>query len=240
MMVNKQFVFSFLAAVVIALFPLQSVSAMEPPVLSVQGTGQAKLAPDEASLSLSVITDGRSAQEVQAENARKMQAVTEAVKGLGVEDRFIRTSNLSMQPRYDYKNGERKLKGYTATNSLRIEVKDLSKLGRIIDRALNAGANKVDSLEFGLQAPERLQQQALKKAVADARSKAEVIAGALGKSIVGLRQVSEENSGYMSRSYSMPMLAAAKADNGAAVETPVSPGELELSATVHIDFILSE
>ena len=240
MMVNKQFVFSFLAAVVIALFPLQSVSAMEPPVLSVQGTGQAKLAPDEASLSLSVITDGRSAQEVQAENARKMQAVTEAVKGLGVEDRFIRTSNLSMQPRYDYKNGERKLKGYTATNTLRIEVKDLSKLGRIIDRALNAGANKVDSLEFGLQAPERLQQQALKKAVADARSKAEVIAAALGKSIVGLRQVSEENSGYMSRSYSMPMLAAAKADNGAAVETPVSPGELELSATVHIDFILSE
>ena len=240
MMVNKQLVFSFLAAVVIALFPLQSVSAMEPPVLSVQGTGQAKLAPDEASLSLSVITDGRSAQEVQAENARKMQAVTEAVKGLGVEDRFIRTSNLSMQPRYDYKNGERKLKGYTATNTLRIEVKDLSKLGRIIDRALNAGANKVDSLEFGLQAPERLQQQALKKAVADARSKAEVIAAALGKSIVGLRQVSEENSGYMSRSYSLTMLAAAKADNGAAVETPVSPGELELSATVHIDFILSE
>ena len=239
-MVNKQFIGGFLAAALLALFPLQPASAMEPPVLSVQGSGQAKLAPDQAGLSLSVITDGRSAQEVQAENARKMQAVTEAVKGLGVEDRFIRTSNLSMQPRYEHKNGERKLKGYTATNTLRIEVKDLSKLGRIIDRALNAGANKVDSLDFSLQAPERLQQLALKNAVADARSKAEVIAGALGKQIAGLKQVSEENSGYMTRSYSLPLLAAAKADNSTAVETPVSPGELELSATVHIEFILSD
>ena len=240
MMVNKQFVFCILAAALLAMFPLQPAFAMEPPVLSVQGTGQARLAPDQAGLSLSVVTEGQSAQEVQAENARKMQAVTEAVKGLGVEDRFIRTSNISMQPRYDYKNGERKLKGYTATNTLRIEVKDLSKLGRIIDRSLNAGANKVDALEFGLQAPERLQQLALRNAVADARSKAEVIAGALGKRIVGLRQVAEENSGYMPRSYAMPLLAAAKADNEMAAETPVSPGELELSATVHIDFILSE
>jgi uncharacterized protein YggE len=76
--------------------------------------------------------------------------------------------------------------------------------------------------------------------VADARSKAEVIAGALGKRIVGLRQVSEENSGYMTRNYSLPLLAAAKADNEMAVETPVSPGELELSATVHIEFVLSD
>lgn len=239
-MTKRVFIFSLLAAVLLAIAPLQSVSAMEGPGLSVQGAGQAKLAPDQAGLSLSVITDGRSAQEVQSENARKMQAVTEAVKALGVEERYIRTSNISMQPQYEYKNGERKLKGYTAANTLRVEVKDLAKLGRIIDRALNAGANKVDSLEFGLQAPERLEQMALKNAVADARSKAEVIAGALGKRIVGLRQVSEENSGYMTRSYSMPLLAAAKADNEMAVETPVSPGELELSATVHIEFILSE
>ena len=239
-MTNRKIIFSLFAAVFLTIMPLQPASAMEGPGLSVQGVGQAKLVPDQAGLSLSVVTDGRSAQEVQSENAWKMQAVTEAVKALGVEERFIRTSNISMQPQYDYKNGERKLKGYTAVNTLRVEVRDLAKLGRIIDRALNAGANKVDSLEFGLQAPERLEQLALKNAVADARSKAEVIAGALGKRIVGLRQVSEENSGYMTRNYSLPLLASAKADNEMAVETPVSPGELELSATVHIEFVLSE
>lgn len=169
-----------------------------------------------------------------------MQAVTEAVKALGVEDRFIRTSGISLQPQYDYKNGERKLKGYAANNTIRVDVKELAKVGRVIDSALRAGAGKVDSLEFSLNAPERLEQMALRNAVADARSKAETIASALGKSIVGLKQVSESNSGYMTRSYAMPMLAAAKTNGEAAAETPVSPGELELSATVQIEFVLSE
>jgi len=233
-------IFSLLVAAFMAAVPLNGALAMEGPGLSVQGTGQAKLAPDQASISLSVMSQGQSAQEVQAENARKMQAVTEAVKALGVEDRFIRTSGISLQPQYDYKNGERKLKGYAANNTIRVDVKELAKVGRVIDSALRAGAGKVDSLEFSLNAPERLEQMALRNAVADARSKAETIASALGKSIVGLKQVSESNSGYMTRSYAMPMLAAAKTNGEAAAETPVSPGELELSATVQIEFVLSE
>ena len=238
-MAKHRFIFAFFAAFFLAVAPLQIASAMEGPGLSVEGTGQAKLAPDQASLCLSVVTIGSAAQEVQGENARKMQAVTEAVKALGVEERFIKTSSISLQPQYDYKNGERKLKGYVANNTVRVEVKELGMVGRIIDSALRAGANKVDSLEFGLQAPQRLEQMALRNAVADARSKAEVIAAALGHQIVGLRQVSENVGGYSRRNYEVSMMAAKSGDEAAAV-TPIEPGELELSASVHIEFILSE
>lgn len=238
-MTKYKLIFALFAAFFLAVVPLQAAFAMEGPGLSVEGTGQAKLAPDQASLSLSVVTMGSSAQEVQAENARKMQAVTEAVKALGVEDRFVRTSSISLEPQYDYNNGARKLKGYTANNTIMVEVKELGMVGRIIDSALRAGANRVDSLEFGLQAPQRLEQLALKNAVADARSKAEAIAGALGRQIVGLRQVSESVNGYSRRNYEVSMLAAKSSDEAAAV-TPVEPGELELSANVHIEFVLSE
>ena len=236
---KRKLIFGILAAFFIALLPLAEAAAMEGPVLSVEGTGRAKLAPDQASLSLGVITTGASAQEVQGENARKMQAVTQAMRALGIEERFIKTTNISLQPQYDYKDGARKLKGYTASNSVLLEVKELAKVGRVIDSALRAGANRVDSLEFGLQAPERLEQNALKSAVANARSKAEIMASALGKSIVGLKLVSENNSGYSSRNYAVSMLAA-KTAGDEAVSTPIEPGELELSANVHIEFVLSE
>ena len=152
-----------------AAVPLNGALAMEGPGLSVQGTGQAKLAPDQASLSLSVMSQGQSAQEVQAENARKMQAVTEAVKALGVEDRFIRTSGISLQPQYDYKNGERKLKGYAANNTIRVDVKELAKvqsfdsdvrmeyegtiafMGKDVDFALNSDCNLKGYSQFSNQ-----------------------------------------------------------------------------------------
>lgn len=239
-MKKKYYIFGLFAAVLfLVLSPMQGAAAMEGPGLSVEGTGQAKLAPDQASISLSVVTTGHTAQETQAENARNMQAVTEAVKALGIEDRHIKTAGITLQPEYDYRSGERKLKGYTAVNSVRVEVKELSKVGRVIDSALRSGANKVDSLDFSLQAPERLEQTALKNAVADARSKAEVIAAALGKSIVGLRQVTENVTGYSRSNYAVSMLAA-KAGDEAAASTPVEPGELELTASVHIEFVLSE
>ena len=112
-MTKYKLIFALFAAFFLAVVPLQVAFAMEGPGLSVEGTGQAKLAPDQASLSLSVVTMGSSAQEVQAENARKMQAVTEAVKALGVEDRFVRTSSISLEPQYDYNNGARKIQRTT-------------------------------------------------------------------------------------------------------------------------------
>lgn len=226
------FFFSFLFFLPIS----ASVQAQEEPILSVSGNGIAKMVPDQASLRLSVTTIGKSAQDTQAENAAKMQAVIETIEAMGIEPQYIQTSLLEIVPQYEYTNGVREVKGYLASNSVTVDIKDLAKVGRIVDKALVSGANQVDALEFSLQNPGRVQQEALRLAILDARSKAEAMAGAMGYAITGLKQLSESTGSYQMRSQRLPMLAEAKSDNG--VITPVEPGELEVSAEVHIEFIL--
>lgn len=231
--------FKVLFLSLLLILPLSvSVQAQDAPVLSVSGTGIAKMAPDQASLRLSVTTTGKSAQDTQAENASRMQAVIASVEALGVEPQYIETSLLEISPQYEYKNGVREIKGYVASNSVTVEIRDLIKVGRIADTALANGANQIDDLSFSLREPESIQQEALRLAILDARSKAEVMARALGHAIVGLKLVSETTNSYQMRNYSLPMLAEAKADSS--VATPVQPGELEVTAEVHIEFLLSE
>lgn len=213
--------------------------AADVPVISVDGTGVAEVVPDQASIVIGITTTGRTAQEAQAENAGKAQAIQAAVQALGVEQSAIRTRNYSFHPDYEYKdNGKKNIRGYTASNSIVVRVDDVLLVGKLVDAALRAGANQIDSLEFGLKHPERLRQQALAQAVNDARDKANALARALGVSIVGVQAVSESSGDFSVRNLRMPMVAMSKMEDSAA--TPIEAGELKLTANVHIDFLIAQ
>ncbi len=198
--------------------------------ISVTGTGVVKAKPDRAVLSLSVVTQAESAGEAISENAGKMDSVVKAVRSMGILENQTETSAYSLTPIWDYpKEGvSPRIVGYTCSNTIRVTVKDLNKVGEVIDAAVKAGANQVSSLQFTIsdEAMRQLGLNALSLAVKDASSKASTIAAAAGVTLVG--PVSISLSGYSPyfRSYAFESVMGS-------VATPIiSPEEVSVTVSV--------
>lgn len=218
----------------------EAAEAAQPPVLEVEGRGQVQSAPDEASITLGVVTRAETAQAAQAENAEKANAIREAVRALGVADADIQTEDYSFRPDYQRESNERMtIAGYTASNTLRVRVRDLSLTGEVMDAALQSGANTIHSLDFSIRNTDALRKKALESAVKDAREKAETLARALGMRVAGVRRVSENTGAFQPRMNRVMTLAKQAAEDAAGVG-PIEAGTLSLTADVHIEFALAE
>ena len=209
----------------------------ELPILSVSGRGMVQSAPDQAAITLGVVTRAETAGEAQQENAAKAAAIRSALANLGVEDADIKTEDYNFRPEYSREQGERSvIVGYTASNIIRVKVRNVALVGDVVDAVLANGANTIHSLDFSIRDTDALRKRALESAVKDARNKADAIAHALGKSIVGVQHVSENTGMFQPRQSNAMMM---KSMDGAAESTPIDAGTLSLSADVHIDFILA-
>ena len=203
-----------------------------PAVISVSGQGKADVSPDMATVNIGIVTTGKTAQLAQAENARVASDVTAALGQLGIFSKDIQT-HYTMSPVYE-KGDYRKAVGYRANNTVTVTVNDVAKAGQVIDAALSSGATDVNGLSFGLKDAKSVRNTALQMAVQDARSKADAIAAALGVKIVGIQNVKEDGGNFAR--YEVANARLAKLDGGAAADTPVSAGTVEVNADVHIDF----
>lgn len=203
-----------------------------PAVISVSGQGKADVAPDMATVSIGIVTTGKTAQLAQAENAKVASDVTAALGSLGIFSKDIQT-HYSMSPVYE-KGDYRKAVGYRASNTVTVTVNDVAKTGQVIDTALKSGATDVNGLSFGLKDVRSVRDNALQMAVQDARSKADAIAAALGVKIVGIQNVKEDGGNFAR--YEVANARLAKLDGAAMADTPVSAGTVEVNADVHIDF----
>ena len=224
----------FMPLLAVMLVCSSAAFAAEEPVLAVDGRGSASIAPDQAVVTVGVVSRARSASQAQAENAQKSIAITQALKQLGVAGSDIKSQNFSFQPDYRKDDRSHTINGYTASHYLQINVRDIAQAGKIVDTALQSGANEVHSLRFSVSNQSAVRKEALGKAINDARNKADIIAQGLGCRIIGIKSVSESTGSIESRSYNMNMLAAAKA-----VDTSFEPGMLTLDANVHIEYLLS-
>ena len=229
----------FLSAVLLscaALFtPITAQAAEEPPILSVSGSGMVQGAPDQAAITLGVVTQAETAAEAQQENAVKATAIRNALTALGIEDSDIKTEEYNFRPEYSREGVERVVVGYTASNTMHVRVRNVAVVGDVVDAVLTNGANTIHSLDFSIRDTDELRKRALESAVKDARSKADAIAHALGKSIVGVHHVTE-NTGMFQPRQSNTMM---KSMDMAMESTPIDAGTLSLTADVHIEFILS-
>lgn len=230
----KIFALTFLIAMMICATTF--AEQIPPPIISVNGEGTVEAQPDRATISVGVVTRDKNPSAVQAANAKAASSVINSIVALGIERRQISTGHYNFNPVYRHtENGKRILDGYEATNSVTVIVDDLSLVGKIIDAALNHGANRVDSLNFGLRNKSTYQDEALRLAIGDARHKAEIAASALGKSIVGVRTVSI-NSSHVSAPRNYKMARGMVEDSAAEYETPIESGTLTCFANVHIEF----
>jgi uncharacterized protein len=197
-------------------------------VLTASGNAKATAVPDEAMLSVSVETTANDAKASQQENARIAGAVISAIKAQGVEEKDVKTSSYNVYADYSYAESGRKFEGYKATNTVQVTVRDVSKVGSVIDAASNAGANRIDSVQFRLsgEASDKVRSAVLADAALKAREKAAVMASASGVKLGRVKSVSESSPVIY------PVYADAKAMVAEAASTPVQPGEVDVSATV--------
>jgi uncharacterized protein len=200
-----------------------------PGTLVVLGTGSVTTKPDTASMSAGVTTQAPTAAGAISANADAMAKVIEALKRAGVTSKDLQTEFVSVEPRYD-DNG-RTIVGYTASNSVSAVVRELSKVGDVIDAAVTAGANDVSGPSLARDDQDKLYRDALEAAVANAREKATVLANAAGVSLGKVRSLNE----------SPPSVGPVMFDALAAKEspTPIEPGTAEITASVRVVFAVS-
>ncbi len=230
----------FVLALLVAVVPA-GAEAKDAPIISVDGQGSASTAPDQATVTVGVVTSNKDAGQARNENARIATQIRHAVKALGIKDADIQTANYSFYPQYNtQKDGMQTISGYMVNNSVIIKVRNLDLTSKVIDAALASGGNQVSSLDFSASDTKALRKEALTDACKDAREKADILAAALGKRIVGVQNVTE-SSGYMQpyRSNRILMASMAKAED-MSYETPLEAGSLTMNATVHVDFLIGQ
>ena len=163
--------------------------------LMVTGESDSKASPDTAVVVLSVVTQNTRALEAQQQNARKSEAVIQAVKQAAGANPEVKTSDYSLEPQRDYwSNGMPRIKGYEARNSVTVTTQALDNVGAILDAATQAGANSVDTVRFILREGKEARGRALGEAGKQAMAKAEAMAQAMGGRIV--RVVEEREGGF--------------------------------------------
>lgn len=222
------------ASATVAAQPLDRQTAIEGTLLSVNVEGHTEGRPDMALVNLGVVTEDRTAAAAMAENARRMSALTQALRRAGVAERDIQTSNLSVNPQYVYvENQQPRISGYQASNTVIARVRNIDSVGGVVDAAVAAGGNTVNGVSFTFQSPEDQVNVARNAAAAQARARVELYARAFGLRLHRIISISE-GGGYAPP---MPMqFARAAMAEGSA--TPVSPGEITTSVTLSIVYEL--
>ena len=205
--------------------------------ITVTGTGEAAAAPDMAMLDLGVEVTAASVTDARERAAQAASRLIASVKGNGVADRDIQTRAIAVQPQYDYsRSGPPVITGYTVQNLLAVRVRDLDRLGKVIDDALAAAgdAARLNSLQLGFSKQDDLLETARKNAVADARKRAETFAAAAGVRVGAVLAITETAA-----SGPIPLgLPAARSTADTA--TPIEPGESTVTVTVSVRFAVEQ
>jgi uncharacterized protein YggE len=202
--------------------------------LSVTGIGKTSVTPDRASFSAGVQTLAASVQAALQENNARVTAIVAALRKLGLADKDIRTSQVSIFPQQDHQPGKQpRITGYQVSNTVGVALAKPAEAGRFLQAAVDAGANTISGLSFSVSDPARHRDQALQAAYADARAKAETLAKASGRSVGRALWISE---GAQVAQPPRPFAYARAAEMQASV--PVEPGEEELVFTVSVTFEL--
>jgi len=207
--------------------------------ITVSGKGEIYVKPDISLTTFSVITEAKTVNEALQNNTKKMNSVISFLKEQGIEDKDLKTINFNISPRYEwyeksdiYPEGKRVLVGYEVSQSLQVKIRDMEKIGTIIEGATKAGANNVGDLQFAIDDQKELIKQAREQAIIEAKKEAQAIASSLGvslKRIVGFNENNIMPQMYTKNFYQEASLAVPSA-------LQIQTGENKIEMTVNITY----
>jgi uncharacterized protein YggE len=227
-----------LAALLLCLGLAPGLAAAESPprVLTVTGHGEAAAAPDMAVFTIGVEAQAETAGAALDANSAAMGRVLERLEAAGIAARDLQTTALGIQPVYDERPRERnqlpETVGYRVSNQVQVRLRELDKLGSLLDQAVGDGANSQSGPSFTVAEPEALIEQARDEAVADAMAKAKRYAAAAGVTLGPILTISEQGA-------PRPYAARMRAESLAA-DVPIASGESSFSADVVMEFLIEQ
>ena len=214
-----------------------SVQAQQPPAepparIIVTGEGSTSVPPDYAEIGGGVTTKAKTAKEATDANSKLMTAITVALLGAGIEQKDIQTARFSVQPVYapPQPNTEPKLTGFSVTNQVSVTIRQIAKVGEILDKLIATGATDVGDVEFLHSDVSKALDRAREAAVADARRKAALYARAAGLSLGGVAWITEDSG------YTPPRPIGAMRASGGMAAVPIAAGEDTLRVRITVGF----
>lgn len=220
--------------------PMSAIAQTPPPttsagtLLNVSAQAEARRVPDIATLSTGVVTRAVDANAAMRANAEQMSKVVAALKAAGIAEKDVQTSGISLSPTYQYgENQPPKITGYEAHNTVNAVVRDIGKLGRVIDSLAAAGANQIHGPNFDIEDKDEAYDEARRRAMAKAQARAEMYAETLGMKVRRIVSISEGGE------FAPPIPMRTQVMEMKAAETPVAPGESTLSVNLNVVFELA-
>ncbi|MBI6872662.1 SIMPL domain-containing protein [Clostridium aciditolerans] len=197
-------------------------------LMTVYGKGNIKVKPDIATASIGVVVENKDLSVAQAQSIEKANKILDTLKRMGIKERDIQTENYTITPEYDYIEGKQVFRTYKITNTFRVTLRELSRIGEIIDAAVASGANVVNNITFTIENPEKYYNQALKIAVRNALEKARELGDTLNVIVNNTPiRIIEERQEYRPV-YRQAVLAASTE------ATPIMEGVIEINAEVKV------
>lgn len=235
------FAFSLALAAAVPLAHAEDKAKPREATIAVTGEGRAEMAPDMALIDLGVVKAEKTAREALDANNKAMADILAALKEAGIAERDLQTSGFSINPQYQYpqsstgENPPPVLVGYQVANTVTLRVRDLSRLGEILDKAVTLGANQGNGIRFVNDKPDSAVSEARKKAVENAIAKAKELTDAAGVSLGRVLEISETSY----RAEPMPMVRAMAKDYAESA-VPLAAGENSYSVIVNVTFALND
>lgn len=218
-----------------ALMPTSASAAERPRTISLSASGSVSARPDIAEISTGVTSDAKTAREALNANTKSMTDVIDALKGAGIDEKDIQTSNFSVSPLYrHFKDGRpAEITGYRVSNSVRIVVRDLKKLGGILDEVVTLGSNQINGISFSVSETAELLDKARVEAMEKAIKRAKLYTEASGTKLGRVLTINEQTYSQPPR----PVYARAMRME-AAKAVPVEAGEQELQVRISVSWEL--
>jgi len=207
--------------------------AIPPNTITVSGEGKVLVKPDIAVVNIGVIKEDVDLAKVQQNAAEIMGQLTKFLKENKIGEKDIKTTSYSISPRYDYREGEQKLRGYEVFQNLEVKIRDLGKIGAILSGAASRGANQVGSLTFSVDDPKKAKEEARAMAIKEAKEKAGKLSADLGISLKKIISYGESGGGGPQPIYAQADFGFGK---GGGFPVPAPSGENEIIITVNLTY----
>ncbi len=205
--------------------------------VTVEGRGAVTAAPDTARITAGIDVVKKDLATARAEAATLANAIISAVKARGIAPEEIRTSRFSVRVERDYsKGGQARITGYGVSNQITVIVRDLERIGGVLDDVVAAGANNVSGPEFFIERPEALEDEARRLAIADARRRAGVLAEAAGARIGDVDAILEAP---MARPMPRAVRMSRMAETTLMADTPIESGTEEIAVEIQVRWTLT-
>ena len=214
-----------------------------PREITVEAKATAFVVPDTAQISFGLITETDTVEEAVEENNKKMNKIMEQLAELGVEKKKIKTTNYSLNPKYNYTEDEGSFQdGYTLNQGVQVRLEDFELVGDVLSLATSSGANVVGGVDFVVSDMEAAKAQAREEAIANAKEKAENIADAAGLGLGDVINYWEYSNEYYygsggARNFSLETMAADEMTSSF-IEPQIQPGEDEIELSVTLTYRL--